>query len=165
MRYLVSELFSEVEKKSSHQEKVAFLRQFNNEIVRSMLALNYNRNYVFYLPEGEPPFKKDKDKPMGYQESTLQLELRRFYIWTQRDINLSNLKKESLFIQMLEGLHYTEAELLCAVKDRKISSVYPSFTEDFVREVFPDLLPPAPPKPEPVKKTRAKKSKTSAETV
>lgn len=161
MKYLVSEFFDLVEKQPTKEAKINLLRQHNNEIVRSILALNYNHNYKFYLPEGEPPFKKDTDKPMGYQETTLQLELRRFYVWTKLDANISNLKKESLFIQMLEGLHYTEAELICLVKDRKIDTKYKSLTEDFVREAIPDLLPPPLPKPEPEKKTRVKKSSTS----
>ena len=43
---------------------------------------------------------------------------------------------------MLEGLHWTESELVCLAKDRKIQTKYKSIKEDLVREAYPDLMPP-----------------------
>jgi hypothetical protein len=96
------------------------------------------------LPEGEPPFRKDTDKPIGYSESSLQLELRRFYVWLDPRTTLPKLKKESLFVNMLEGIHWTEAEALCLAKDRKLHTKYKSLKEDIVREAFPLALTPKP---------------------
>jgi hypothetical protein len=96
------------------------------------------------LPEGEPPFRKDTDKPIGYNESSLQLELRRFYVWLDPRTNLPKIKKESLFVNMLEGIHWTEAEALCLAKDRKLHTKYKSLKEDMVREAFPLALTPKP---------------------
>ena len=45
-------------------------------------------------------------------------------------------------MEMLEGLHYTEADIMCAAKDGKLSTLYKSITDDLVREAFPKLLPP-----------------------
>jgi len=98
------------------------------------------------LPEGEPPFRKDTDKPIGYSESSLQLELRRFYVWLDPRTTLPKLKKESLFVNMLEGIHWTEAEALCLAKDRKLQTKYKSLKEDIVREAFPLALTPKPAK-------------------
>lgn len=162
MQYLVSELFDLVEKEKTQEGKERLLRAHDNMVVRTILYLNYNPDVKFHLPEGEPPFKKDKDKPLGFQETTLTLEMRRFYIWVKPETSISNLKRESLFINMLEGLHYTEAELLCLVKDKKMETRYPSISEDVVRKCFANLLPPPVAKPEPVKKSRTKKSSTSA---
>ena len=161
MNYLVSELFDLIEKEKDQAKKDQLLRNHNNTVVRTMLYLNYNPDVKFHLPEGTPPYKKDKDKPIGYQETTLNLEMRRFYIWCRPDQSLSATKREILFINMLEGLHYSEADLLCLIKDKKMEEMYPSISEEMVRRVFVDLLPPAQPKPEPVKKTRVKKSQTS----
>ena len=104
------------------------------------------------LPEGEPPFRKDTDKPIGYSESSLQLELRRFYVWLEPTTNLPKLKKESLFVNMLEGIHWTEAEALCLAKDRKLHTKYKSLKEDIVREAFPLALNPKPVKEKAEKK-------------
>lgn len=164
MQYLVSELFSLIEKEKTKQKKLDLLLQYNNDIVRSILRFNYDYNLKFNLPEGEPPFKKETDRPIGYHQTTLQQELRRMYIWINNsDPSISNLKREALFISMLEGLHHTEAEIICLVKDRKLETKYPSLTYDLVNEAYPGLLPPPLPKPEPVKRSRAKKSSTTAE--
>jgi hypothetical protein len=164
MQYLVSELFDIIEKQQTKEEKLNTLLQHNNDVVRSILRFNYDYNLVFNVPEGEPPFNKITDRPIGYHQTTLQQEMRRMYIWVNNtDMSISKLKRESLFINMLEGLHYTEAEILCLAKDRKLETRYPSLTYDLVNEAFPGLLPPPLPKPElevakPTKKSRTKKS-------
>jgi hypothetical protein len=161
MKYLVSELFDLVEKEPTKEGKIKLLRDNGVLVVKSILHMNFDPTVKFLLPDGEPPFKKETDKPMGYQTTTLILELRRFYIWFQPDVNINQLKRESLFIQMLEGLHYTEAEIICLIKDRKLEQKYPSITHELVMEAYPGLLPAPLPKPEPekvVKKSRTKKS-------
>lgn len=160
MKYLVSELFDLVEKQKTKEEKINLLRQNGSLITKAVLHMNYEGNVKFLLPEGEPPFNKEKDKPMGYQTTTLNLELRRFYIFFQEDMNVSKAKREALFISMLEGLHWTEAELICLVKDKNLQSKYPSLTLELVTEAFPDMAFANPLKKEPPpKKSSVKKSK------
>ena len=89
---------------------------------------------------------KEVGKPIGYHQTSIQNELKRFYIWANPDTNLPRLKKEVLFSEMLEGMHYSEADLLCAAKDGVLTTLYKSITEDLVREAFPNILPPAKPK-------------------
>ena len=164
MKYLVSELFDLIEKQKTKEEKMALLRENGITVVKALLHMNYEPTVKFFLPEGEPPFKKEKDQPMGYQQTTLILELKRFYVWLQPDINLHQIKKESLFINMLEGLHYTEAELICLVKDKQLQTRYPSFTFEFVKEAFPDMVFTAEPKEAPKpKKSSVKKSSKALE--
>jgi len=162
MEYLVSELFDIIEKKPTYQEKLNLLRQYNIDVVRAILRFNYDYNLVFNLPPGEPPFNKITDRPIGFNQTTLQQEMRRMYIWVNNtDLNVAQLKRESLFINMLEGLHHTEAEVMCLVKDRNLETKYPSLTYELVNEAYPGLLPLPLPKPEPVKvekKSRSKKS-------
>jgi len=164
-QYLVSEVFSMVEKAKSKDEKVAILRKNNFLALIALLQLCYHPGKKLLLPEGTPPYKKEEDKPIGYHQTTLTLELKRFYIWIDPNVNVPRLKKEALFIEMLEGLHYTEADALCAAKDSRLTSIYPSLTEDLIREALPDILPPKveikeEPKP---KKSSSKKSKVTTE--
>lgn len=162
MQYLISELFDIIQKQPDNNSRLALLRQYNNDVVRATLRFNYDYNLKFDLPEGEPPFKKITDRPMGYHQTTIQNELRRMYIWVNNtDPTLSKTKKQALFIDMLEGLHHTEAEILCLVKDRKLETKYPSLTYSLVNEAYPGLLPPPlvtnePPKT--FKKSQTKKS-------
>lgn len=163
MDIIVSELFDKIEKEPSREGKLTLLRKYNTNIVKAVLHMNYEKTVKFFLPEGEPPFNKDKNKPIGYNETTLLLELKRFYIWLRPDVNLSPTKKESLFINMLEGLHYTEAELICLVKDKKLSTKYKSLTLDLVKEAFPDIVFNDPLIEEPpVKPSLPKKSRKAA---
>jgi len=161
MQYLVSEFFDLLEKQPTKEGKINLLRQHNNDVVRTMLRLNFDHNLRWSLPEGEPPFNKILDRPMGFEQTTLQRELRRLYIWVNTTENITQLKREALFVGMLEGLHYTEAEIICLIKDRKLEEKYPSITHELVMEAYPGLLPAPLPKPEPekvVKKSRTKKS-------
>ena len=152
MNLLVSEILDKFEVAKTREEKIAVLQNNVTDPLLVLLRLNYDHMLKMDLPEGEPPFRKDTDKPIGYSESSLQLELRRFYVWLEPTTNLPKLKKESLFVSLLEGIHWTEAEALCLAKDRKLHTKYKSLKEDIVREAFPLALTPKPP----VEKTEAK---------
>ena len=52
---------------------------------------------------------------------------------------LKGLKRESMFIQLLEGLSAEEAELLCLIKDGKLTSNYKRITKAVVSEAFPQI--------------------------
>lgn len=159
MQMLVSELFKLVEKAESKQEKINLLRSNDVQEVRAILTLNYNPDFKLNLPEGTPPFRKEEN-PIGYQATTIKHELRRFYIWMQPN-ELSRTKRETLFIEMLEGLHFTEAEIICAAKDRQLTTLYPSITASLAKEAYPDIFPPTMVIQEETKpkKARSKKSK------
>ena len=144
MNLLVSEILDKFELAKTREEKITVLKNNVTDPLLVLLRLNFDHMLKMDLPEGEPPFRKDTDKPIGYNESSLQLELRRFYVWLEPSTNLPKLKKESLFVNMLEGIHWTEAEALCLAKDRKLHTKYKSLKEDMVREAFPLALTPKP---------------------
>lgn len=154
MHLLVPEVLDLVEKAKTKEEKIAILQKNVSDPLLVLLRLNYDHMLKMNLPEGEPPFKKDTDKPIGYNESNLQLELRRFYIWIEPEhvVNIPKVKKESLFVAMLESIHWTESEVLCLAKDGKLETRYKSLSKNLIREAFPKALTADPPKPKKVKK-------------
>lgn len=158
MRTTIPQVFDEVEKAATKESKIRVLRAYDHPVIRNILRMNFDPAIKVYLPEGEPPFKKDTSVPMGYSETNLFAEFRRFYIWLDPNINLTRTRKEQLFVQMLEGIHWTEAELVCLAKDKELTKKYKSLKEDLVRDAFPDLLPPAVKVPEKVKSTKKKAS-------
>lgn len=164
MKTTIPQVLDEVEKAKTFEEKVATLQRYNTTALRGLLNMNYNPGLIFSLPDGDPPFKKRVELPIGTTESNLYAEYRRFYIWL-RPNELSKTRKEVLFIQMLEGIHYTEAELVLAIKDRKLTHKWPSVTADVIRAAFPDLLPSElariPALPEVKKEIKAKPKKAS----
>lgn len=144
MKTLISQILDDFEKAKTKEAKIKILKDYENVVLRGILQINYDERAVMDLPEGEPPFKKNKDAPMGTSESNLYVEFRRFYIWLDRSVNLTKMRKEQLFIQLLEGIHWTEAEVVCLAKDRKLQTKWKSLKEGIVREAYPDLMPPKP---------------------
>jgi hypothetical protein len=140
MRLLIPEVFQKADTAKTKEEKIKILRDNDSQPLRAMLYLNFNPDTKWNLPDGEPPFKKEREVPAGLSETTLYRETRRLYIWTQ-ETNLPKSKREKLFIELLEGVHWTEAEMLCAVKDKRLHKMYKSLKEPLVREAFPGLLP------------------------
>ena len=141
MKTTIPQIFEEVEKASTKEAKIKTFRAYDHPILRGILQINFDLNIKVHLPEGEPPFKKDKEVPVGYSETNLWSEFRRFYIWLEAKTNLSRMRKEQLFVQFLEGIHWTEAEVICLAKDRKLQTKFKSVKEDLVREAFPNLFP------------------------
>ena len=153
---LLSEFFKIVNDQKTDEERFNLLKSEPSPIVKAVLELNFHPNIKWLLPEGSPPFKREVEQPIGYQQTTLEKEYRRLYIFFDAKQGVPGMKRESLFIDMLEGLHYTEADLLLAAKDRKLGELYPNIHEQLVRIVFPNLLPA---KVEPVKKKRGRPKK------
>ena len=89
------------------------------------------------LPEGTPPFKAAAE-PIGMTPTNLFSEMRRLYVFCRAD--LTKLKRESLFISMLEGCHPSEAEVLIAVKDQTLHKKYPKITRKLVTDA--GFIPP-----------------------
>ena len=85
----------------------------------------------FLLPEDEPPYKPD-DAPIGMSPAILTQELRRFYVFLRKD--LSPIKREGLFISLLESVHPSEAKLILAIKDQKLNKLYKKVTRKVVAE-------------------------------
>lgn len=86
----------------------------------------------FDLPEGRPPFKPDP-APLTMSRSNFMMELRRLYIFTaERD--LPKVRREVLFVQLLESIHPSEAEILLAIKDQTLDLLYKNITFERVVE-------------------------------
>ena len=143
MRHLVNEVYDMVEKQANDLDRINLLRNHavENMVVGHFLNYNFNPNIKFLLPEGTPPFKNE-EKPAGMEDTTLEREFKRFYIWLDPNQQMTRMRREQLFIEMLGGLNIEEAKLVCIVKDKKLQEKYPSITEKLVRETFPNLLPP-----------------------
>lgn len=91
----------------------------------------------FFLPSDEPPYKKSPE-PMGMTPAQFITETRKFYLFCRRD--LKQIKREQLFIQMLESIHPDEAKILMAIKDQTLPKLYPNITRSVVADA--GFIPP-----------------------
>ena len=88
---------------------------------KKLLIWNFDTKVRSALPEGEVPYTKN-EAPIGTEHTRLDQQDRLFYNFIYgRNNDLS--KTKVMFIQMLEGLHETEAEVLCLVKDKKLGKI------------------------------------------
>lgn len=145
MKLSIPEILSRVAQADKKADKIAILKQHDNTVLRDILRLNFDPAVKMDLPEGPAPFKTDRslaDATMS--ESNLYNEARRLYLFEpghpKFNPNVKRMQKENLWIQILEGIHYTEADMLNQVKDKQLSKHYKGLTEALVREAFPGLL-------------------------
>ena len=132
------EILELVSKQRSNAKRVEILKQYENDALKSLLIWNFDETVISLLPEGDVPFNKN-EVPVGTDHTSLRREYKRLFNFVKGgNDGLSSLRRETMFIQMLEGLHPDEAELLCLVKDKNLSNKY-KITKDIVDEAYPDI--------------------------
>ncbi len=139
MKLGLAEILDKASKLPSKKEKIAFLQANNSNALQTILDCAYNPNIVWNLPEGTPPYKKSN---VLDGEGMLYQEVRRFYLFlrgTGSPVEFKDLKREQLFLGLLESVKEDDAELICAIKDKKLP--YKGLNEGIIREAFPNLLP------------------------
>ena len=88
------------------------------------------------LPEGDVPYTKN-EAPAGTEHTTLAMESSKLWHFIKgADGQTPQWKKEQMFVQMLEGLHESEAELLINAKDKRLHQVYKGLSTNVVCEAF-----------------------------
>jgi len=138
-RLLISEILRKVSNAKTKKEKVDLLRENNSPALRMLLIWNYDDSVVSEIPEGDVPYTPN-EAPIGTDHTRLEQEYRGFYRFVKGgDPKLKGLKRESMFIQLLEGLSGEEAELLCLIKDGKLTSKYKRITKAVISEAFPSI--------------------------
>lgn len=137
MRKSIAELLEEVSVQKKKEDKIAKLRENGqNMVFMKILQWTFDKRIKWQLPEGEVPYNPTKYLD---QEGNLYGEARRLYLFVEGgNPNLSQLRRESLFIQLMESLSPKEAKLIEAIKDKKMP--YKGITEKLVEEAFPGLI-------------------------
>jgi hypothetical protein len=138
-RLLLSEILRKVSNAKTKQEKVSLLRKYNSTALRQLLIINFDESIVSMLPEGDVPYTPN-DAPLGTDHSRLEQEYRGLFRYFKGgQDNLPSLKRESMFVQLLEGLSSEEAELLVLAKDGRINEKYKRITKMVVSEAYPSI--------------------------
>lgn len=133
----IAELCEKLKVAKTKTDRIDILRQNDTQALRGILRMNYDASLVLALPEGAPPYKK-LNVPVGFGETTLKATARGWYVFAKEGApQLSQSKRESLFISLLESLDPKEAEILINAKDRKLDL---GLTKKVIDEVFPGLI-------------------------
>jgi len=136
---LQSEILQSVSSAKTKAEKISILKEYRNPALVSLLIWNFDESVQSALPEGDVPFTANENEvPEGL--SRLSSSYRTFYNFIEsgnRDI--TRTRRESLYIELLESIHESEAKLMCLVKDKKLGSKY-RVTKNVVAEAYPDIV-------------------------
>ena len=162
----IFEILNVVSKMRSKANKVEALQKFNTPALKTILIWNFDESVVSMLPPGDVPYasvgeqhslsgtvsEKIEDAvtkmneigstSLGSQDqgfSSIRKEYQKFYNFVRGgNDGLSSLRRETMFINILQGLHPLEAEILCLVKDKKLETKY-KITKELVSEAYPDI--------------------------
>ena len=134
----VNEILDYVSNQKSKIAKVEALKEYRNDALVSILIWNFDETVISMIPEGDVPFTPN-DSPEGTDHTSLRREQRNLYHFVKGGNDaLNNLRRESMFIQMLEGLHPNEARVVVLAKDGRLHEDY-AVTYDQVAEAYPDI--------------------------
>ena len=161
------EVFDLVSKQRSAAKKAEVLQKYNHPSIRALLIWNFDESVVSMLPEGEVPYGDTTEQTVYkggslsskisnevrdmYEKgsvsvadekqgrTTIEREYQNFYHFIKGgNDGLKALRRESMFINMLTGMHPLEAEILVLVKDKKLSDKY-KITQAVVAKAFPQI--------------------------
>jgi hypothetical protein len=160
----VFEILELASKQRSNAKKVEVLKTYENDALKTIFIWNFDESIISLLPEGEVPYGDLKDQnvysgtlsenlsreAMGGENATVQdlqgrgrtslrKEYQNLYHYVQGGNNsLSSIRREMMFINLLQGLHPKEAEVIVLTKDKKLETKY-KITHENVKEAYPDI--------------------------
>ena len=133
---LISEIFTKINNAKDKPKKIEVLRKYDTPGMRMILKGAFDPKIEWDLPEGTPPYIAN-EAPAGTEHTYLEVEAKRLYNFAKGgNDQLNKIRKETLFIQMLEGLHASEAKVLIDVKNKSLNKTYKGLTSDMVKEAF-----------------------------
>ena len=148
---LYHEIFTKVNNAKDKAKKVEVLRKYDTPNLRNFLMVAFNPDIEWMLPEGQVPYIEN-DAPDGTEHSRLDTEGKILYNFVKRKVvgpnmgsgeeylvgnpELNDMKRETMFIQLLEGLSAGEAQCLCLAKDRTLHRKYKGLNANTVRDAF-----------------------------
>lgn len=137
MQLLLHEVLQKVSNAKTKAEKIKILQENNTPALRQILIANFDESVISMLPEGDVPYTPNA-APEDTEHTKLLHEYRKLYLFFKGGANISQNRRETLFVQLLEGLHKGEAEVLCLMKDKKLGKRW-KITKQCVEEAYPQI--------------------------
>ncbi len=134
----VHEVLDLVDSQRTKAKKIQILQEYSDDALKAILIWNFDPTAISIIPSGPVPYKEN-EVPVGTDHTSLRREWKSLYHFLKGgNDSLSTMRRETMFIQMLEGLHPEEAKIICLVKDKDLESRY-KITYDMVQQAYPDI--------------------------
>lgn len=140
MNQSIYEILLSVAKKKGNKARSEELAKYQDDFaIKVIVDLCYNPNIQFLLPETDPPYTP-VDKAVDAQ-NVLKRDIRKlkYFLNLPDGENLRPIKRESMFIEMLEAIDANDARLLLAIKNKKMPTELKDITESVVRKAYPGI--------------------------
>jgi hypothetical protein len=163
----IFEVLDLVSRQRSNAKKVEVLKKYEDFSIKAIMIWNFDESVISMLPEGPVPYSAFEDQTvhsgnlstkitdevrrmhetgsfsLGSSDkqghTTIRKEYKNFYHFIKGgNDGLNNIRRESMFINLLQGLHPLEAEIICLIKDKKLEEKY-KITKEIVSEAYPDI--------------------------
>ena len=162
----VFEVLDAASKMRSKAKKIEVLQRYSHNSLKAVFIWNFDETVISLLPDGEVPYGSNIEdetqtgtlsgkindatskmsemgsNSLGSQDqgkASIRKEFQKFYNFIKGGNNgLSNLRRETMFINILTGLHPREAEILILIKDKRLEDKY-KITKEIVSEAYPDI--------------------------
>ena len=163
----VFEVFDAASKMRSKAKKIEVLSRYKHPSIMAVCIWNFDESVISLLPQGEVPYGSNiedetatgtlsekiqdavdkmselRTTSLGSQDqgkASIRKEYTKFYNFIKGgNDSLSGLRRETMFINILTGLHPLEAEILILTKDKKLTDKY-KFDKDMVSEAYPEII-------------------------
>jgi|TARA_B100000073_G_scaffold55634_1_gene41175 hypothetical protein len=165
---LAFEVFDLVSRSRTKQKKIEILKKYDDSSLRRLFVWNFDQSIVSILPEGPVPYvgydeqntysgtltTKISEEVRKMHESgnfslgasdkqghtTIRRESKHFYHFVKGgNDGINAIRRETMYINILQGLHPLEAEILVLVKDKQLETKY-KISKDIVSEAYPDIV-------------------------
>lgn len=135
----IYEMFQNVSKETKEADKVLLLKQYSKESqgFSTMVDLIFNPAWKWLLPPGSPPYNaapKEHDNQNVLKADARKLQ---YFVNTPQGNNMKPLRRETMFIELLEAVHFYDAKLLLSAKDKKLP--FKGVTLKHIKKAFPDM--------------------------
>ena len=134
-RPLLHEILTKVNNAKDKPKKIAVLREHDSPGLRRVLKGSFDPNIKWDLPEGAPPFIAN-EAPEGTEHSLLENESSKYWHFVEGADTISKTRKETMFVQSLEALHKSEADVAIRMKDKELHKHYKGLSAAVVKEAF-----------------------------
>jgi len=161
----VFEVLDLASQQKTSTKTVEALKQYEHDCIKMIMVWNFDSSVISLLPEGEVPYGETQDQTVykgslsenlareaaggesatgqdldGRGKTSLRREYQNLYHYVKGgNDGLTTARREMMFINLLQGLHPKEAEVLILTKDKNLGDKY-NITLDQVKEAYPDIV-------------------------
>ncbi len=136
------EVFNELSNINSFHDRVAYLQEHQSYSIRTIIQANFNPHIQFDLPYGSPPFNGDDMPPensLGRIDKQIKV-LGSLIIQGNPSVGLERIRKETKFLQLIESINRKDADIIIAMKDKKLEEAFPILDRTLAKAAFPDMV-------------------------